>query len=108
MADSSEKQGPSAFTIAVIAVVLFLLYRAFTNEQLAVPGKLTGDIAGVHDPSLVRDGDAWYLFSTGWGIPVRRSTDLVNWVTVGSVFEHGLPAWVHRRVPSLRSDEISG
>jgi arabinan endo-1,5-alpha-L-arabinosidase len=107
MADS-EKQGPSAFTVALVAFVLLLLYRAFTNEGLAVPGKLSGDIAGVHDPSLVKDGDTWYLFSTGWGIPIRRSTDLATWTSVGTVFPHGLPAWAHRQVPGLRSDEISG
>ena len=111
MADRKGKQGdqgPSALTVAVIAVVIFILYRALTAEPPAVPEKLTGDITHVHDPALVKDGDTWYLFSTGWGIPIRRSSDLAHWDSVGSVFPHGLPGWVRKQVPALPSGELSG
>lgn len=45
-----------------------------------------GDFRGVHDPCLIREGEWFWLFSTGRGIPVRRSRDLVRWERVGEVF----------------------
>ena len=67
---------------------------------MAVPEKLTGDVRSVHDPAIVKDGDTWYIFSTGWGIPIRRSSDLSHWESVGSVFPDGLPGWVREQVPT--------
>ncbi|MGY0036697.1 hypothetical protein [Pedobacter sp. NJ-S-72] len=53
----------------------------------------------VHDPSIFKDGDWFYCYSTdvGYGIAVRpgiqirKSKDLVNWKFVGWVF-NGIPA----------------
>lgn len=53
----------------------------------------------VHDPSIFKDGDWYYCYSTdvGYGIAVRpgiqirKSRDLVNWQFVGWVF-NGIPA----------------
>jgi arabinan endo-1,5-alpha-L-arabinosidase len=61
----------------------------------------TGDVAGVHDPVIARAGDAYYVFSTGGGIPIRRSTDLITWQRVGRVFEQ-LPAWATADIPGAR------
>jgi arabinan endo-1,5-alpha-L-arabinosidase len=52
----------------------------------------------VHDPSIIKDGDTYYCYSTdvGFGIEVppgiqiRKSKDLVEWQYVGWVFD-GLP-----------------
>jgi len=33
----------------------------------------------VHDPVMTREGDTWYLFSTGPGITIYSSKDRVNW-----------------------------
>lgn len=33
----------------------------------------------VHDPVMAREGDTWYLFSTGPGITIYSSSDKVNW-----------------------------
>jgi arabinan endo-1,5-alpha-L-arabinosidase len=54
----------------------------------------TGSITPVHDPTIARDGDTWYAFSTGSRLPIRRSADLVHWTDVGVVFPGGLPAWL--------------
>ena len=53
----------------------------------------------VHDPSIFKDGDWYYCYSTdvGYGIAVRpgiqirKSKDLVNWQFIGWVFD-GIPA----------------
>lgn len=62
---------------------------------------LSGDLGHVHDPTIVRAGDAWYVMSTGAGLPIRRSTDLSNWDYVGEVFPMGLPSWVFEHVSGL-------
>jgi beta-xylosidase len=41
--------------------------------------ELTGAIQPVHDPSIIKAGDTYYVFCTGNGIPVRKSTDLIDW-----------------------------
>ncbi|AQT62146.1 arabinan endo-1,5-alpha-L-arabinosidase [Cellvibrio sp. PSBB023] len=33
----------------------------------------------VHDPVMAREGNTWYLFSTGPGITIYSSSDKVNW-----------------------------
>lgn len=55
---------------------------------------LTGAIAPVHDPAIVAVGAGKYLvFSTGQGIEVHESSDLVQWSAVGSVFAEK-PSWI--------------
>jgi arabinan endo-1,5-alpha-L-arabinosidase len=62
---------------------------------------LQGDIRNVHDPSIIREGDTFYLFSTRAGISVRCSADLIRWRLCGDVFAH-LPLWAVQDVPGLR------
>jgi len=60
-----------------------------------------GDVRQVHDPSIIKDGDTYYLFSTRAGIAIRCSNDLVHWRLCGDVFAH-LPEWAVKDVPGLR------
>ncbi|MCM1355976.1 MAG: family 43 glycosylhydrolase [Staphylococcus sp.] len=47
--------------------------------------------ADVPDPDVIRVGDSYYMVSTTMhlmpGCPVMRSADLVNWTTIGYVFD---------------------
>jgi arabinan endo-1,5-alpha-L-arabinosidase len=63
--------------------------------------ELMGDIRNVHDPTVIRDGETFYLFSTRAGISVRCSEDLKRWRLCGDVFGH-LPQWAAEEVPGLR------
>jgi arabinan endo-1,5-alpha-L-arabinosidase len=63
--------------------------------------ELRGDIRNVHDPTLIREGRTYYLFSTRAGIAIRCSEDLVAWRLCGDVFGH-LPGWAVEEVPGLR------
>lgn len=63
--------------------------------------ELEGDIRQVHDPSIIKAGDTYYLFSTRAGIAIRCSKDLVHWRLCGDVFAH-LPEWTVKDVPGLR------
>ncbi len=59
-----------------------------------------GDI-NVHDPVMIRDGNTYYVFHTGWGISVKRSDDLRNWESYGQVFENP-PEWALQAVDGFR------
>jgi arabinan endo-1,5-alpha-L-arabinosidase len=84
---------------------------AATNLPRAVPTQevlsLTGDVAGVHDPSVIKEGSTYYLFSTGGRgnegvIPIRTSTNLRTWKSSGFVFG-ALPEWATREIPEARN-----
>ena len=59
---------------------------------------LAGAVVGVTDPSLIKEGDTYYLFSTGPGIPIRTSPDLIHWQVTGQVFEE-IPTWARSMIP---------
>ena len=67
--------------------------------------EITGDSTkwgelGTHDPSIFKDGDTYYVFSTDArvggaptpGIQVRKSKDLINWDYIGVAFDKGVPS----------------
>lgn len=59
------------------------------NADETIVLNLDGAILNVHDPVLIKQDDSYYLFCTGVGIPVRRSTDMQVWRIArgGSVFQ---------------------
>jgi arabinan endo-1,5-alpha-L-arabinosidase len=62
---------------------------------------LEGDIRNVHDPAVIKEGDTYYLFSTGAGIEIRCSKDLRRWTLCGQAFVQ-VPEWVGRDFPGIR------
>lgn len=64
--------------------------------------RLQGDTTPVHDPAIVASGGWYYIVSTGPGIPIRRSRDLLQWEPVGQVFAGALPAWAPQAVPGAQ------
>lgn len=70
-------------------------------EPPTAPFEVTGSIAPIHDPVIIRGEDAYYLFCTGVNIPVRRSVDLVEWKTP-------YPTTVHRFLPPWAAEAIPG
>jgi arabinan endo-1,5-alpha-L-arabinosidase len=60
-----------------------------------------GDVRQVHDPSIIKAGDTYYVFSTRAGIAIRCSNDLTRWRLCGDVFAH-LPEWAVKDVSGLR------
>lgn len=61
-----------------------------------------GDVAPVHDVTMIKDGETYYLFSTGPGIPIRCSEDMLEWRACGRVFG-GYPEWVKQTIPEVKS-----
>lgn len=67
--------------------------------------ELKGDLR-VHDPVMIRQGDTFYVFSTGGRrrgdiIPIRCSKDLYNWEYLGAVFDQ-MPEWAIQEIPGTR------
>ena len=52
----------------------------------------------VHDPAAIRCGDTWYLFSTGFGVSILTSQDLLSWEPAGRVFQTP-PQWAVDTIP---------
>jgi arabinan endo-1,5-alpha-L-arabinosidase len=92
-----------------------LSFAASAGEQMANYAQV-GDTTLLHDPSIIRQGNTYYVFGSDWiGQPpgnsllIRCSQDEVNWTACGSVFTQ-IPAWIERKVPgaaSLWSPDIS-
>jgi arabinan endo-1,5-alpha-L-arabinosidase len=57
-----------------------------------------GAVRGVHDPCLIKANGVYYLYSTGRGVPIRRSRDLFHWERAGRVFDKN-PSWFKEAVP---------
>lgn len=54
----------------------------------------------IHDPVMAQEGGAYYLFSTGPGITIYRSTDLRQWRLQGRAFT-GEPEWARQVAPAF-------
>lgn len=54
----------------------------------------------VHDPVMIKEGNIYYIFHTGKGIPIKTSNDKVNWTNSGNVFPDSLlPKWHKSDIP---------
>jgi arabinan endo-1,5-alpha-L-arabinosidase len=83
------------------AAALLLIACCCANAQQAL--KLAGDFWGTHDPSIMKEGQTWYVFATGKApqggqFAVRCSNDLQNWKLCGQVFD-SIPEWIHKESP---------
>jgi arabinan endo-1,5-alpha-L-arabinosidase len=54
----------------------------------------------VHDPVMAKEGNKYYVFSTGPGITFYSSTNMKDWKPEGRVFP-GQPAWAKSAAPSF-------
>lgn len=91
----------AAVSAAVVCVLL--LTAAPAQAAYPNPGRVTGDITGVHDPAVIRAANGTYiLISTDNYMEIRTSTDRVNWRKVGSVWSAGQPTWTYTYTTSSR------
>jgi arabinan endo-1,5-alpha-L-arabinosidase len=90
----------------VIQLFLTLALAAQAAQKPPEVLKLEGDLEGVHDPVIIREGATWYVFCTGGRpgtgvIPIRTSPDMIHWKLAGYVFEK-LPEWATKEIPNAR------
>ncbi len=60
----------------------------------------TAKEVSVHDPVMAKEGDTYYVFSTGPGITFYSSTNMKDWKPEGRVFKEQ-PAWAKRAAPTF-------
>lgn len=76
--------------VSVLAIVLPVLFNC----------SVLAKEVEVHDPVMIKEGDTFYVFSTGPGITYYSSKDKVNWTKVGRVFADE-PSWARRVAPGF-------
>src|ERR1700726_3055244 len=82
-------------------------YLTVLEATPLVSNPLTGNIAPVHDPSVIRQNGTYYVFSSDPDdpkpdeyLPIRCSTDTIRWKACGKVFA-SIPGWVSSDVPGI-------
>lgn len=96
--------GTDVMLAAIMLATAPLLVVTQAQEPAAL--QLTGDYPGTHDPSIGREGNAYYVFATGLApgggqIAIRCSSDLMEWKLCGHVFDE-IPAWIHETSPGTK------
>jgi arabinan endo-1,5-alpha-L-arabinosidase len=87
---------------STLFVLIFLSQILFLTKSSALSGEI-----GYHDPStIVKEGNRYWVFSTGGGITVSYSNDLFHWTKSDkTVFANGIwPAWINTAVPGFNGD----
>ena len=89
----------SKVAVLVLATVAPLIASS-TGGADPTRDVLVGDLTPVHDPDIAVEDGVQYVYSTGPGLPIRRSFDGTTWERVGQVFDgDGLPDWAEDEVP---------
>ncbi len=108
--DHMEIMNNTAYNMKNLAIVILLLSPAITTAQVSSPAHIysvQGDVEGVHDPSIIKEGDTWYLFGTATEkgphgqLPIRCSNDLQHWKRCGDVFD-SIPDWIKKESPETQ------
>ena len=86
------------YPLKQITALLVLLLGLWSLAG-AQPLEVSGDVDAVHDPVITEEDGSFYLFSTGRGLPIRCSEDLVTWSQCRAVF-FGLPDWIKEEAPA--------
>lgn len=71
--------------------------RGFPREAF------TTDTPMVHDPVMAKDGDTYYIFSTGRGIQQMTSKDRITWTVLPQPVMTVIPGWTTDSVPGFES-----
>ncbi|MFZ0321708.1 MAG: arabinan endo-1,5-alpha-L-arabinosidase [Candidatus Sulfotelmatobacter sp.] len=92
------------FVFITMLAAMFSASADYAQQSTpAVPQVIgvAGDVAGTHDPSIIKDGSSWYLFATATEpkrdgeLPVRCSQDLHHWSKCGYILP-GIPQWIQK------------
>lgn len=86
-----------------VLLALFLVVSAVIPASAAF-WNLTG-YTTAHDPSIIKEGNSWYVFYTGQGIQVSRSDNGTYWYQVPQIFLSPL-SWWHLYVPKQNYNDV--
>lgn len=82
---------------SLLGSLALFLWAMAASETFAAPT----NTVEVGDPTIAREGDWYYVFSSGTGAAIRRSKDLVNWELLPPVFPGAVPDWVREKIPTV-------
>lgn len=77
--------------------IALLLLGATASAQAAPPA--------AHDPVMMKQGDTYYLFTTGSGITLQRSRDLLTWEISERVLKK-IQGWTAEAVPGFNGHHL--
>jgi len=89
----------AALSLSIGLVMAAGLTDALSAVAANLPNAI-GQQVSVHDPVMTKEGDTWYLFSTGPGIPFYSSKNMRDWQPEGQVFAQP-PAWARKVAPTF-------
>jgi arabinan endo-1,5-alpha-L-arabinosidase len=98
------------FVFVTMLSVMFSILSGYAQQTASTAPQVigvSGDVEGVHDPSIIKDGNSWYLFGTATEpqrdgeLPVRCSPDLHHWSRCGYVVP-GIPQWIQKESPETQ------
>ena len=75
-----------------------------TNLLSAADWALSGDLT-THDPTIIKNGGTWYLFSTGAGLSTKSSPDGLVWKQQAPLFTAEL-SWWRTYAPKMGSLDV--
>jgi len=89
----------------IIVLSIFNTKSVAQDDQTSMSNKLVFDSINpyVHDPVMAKDGDTYYVFSTGTGINVMSSKDLKTWKKEKQIFDSA-PSWTKHALPGFSND----
>lgn len=91
----------SKWHLAFLIITLSAFSNAFAQYS---QNHLKGDLR-VHDPAMIKDGNTYYVYSTGMGIPFKTSKDMIHWKNAGRVFtKKTTPKWFTKDIPEQKGD----
>jgi len=87
----------------VLTLVMCILFSGtHTKDDIVIYCDIVA-----HDPSrIIKDGDSYYVYTTGNDIPMLTSTDRIHWKRGKSVLSNGTPAWARKVVPENDGHDI--
>ena len=93
--------------IAALALVCCTLGAQPPQGQQQQPRRNVFDPTnpGAHDPVMAKEGDTYYVFTTGNGISLMTSKDLKTWTPAGSCIPQ-CPAWIQEKLPNFRGNNF--
>ncbi|MCL6589383.1 MAG: family 43 glycosylhydrolase [Firmicutes bacterium] len=89
--------------LKVLLICLAVLLIGVSAVWAAV-WNLSGSL-GVHDPGIAKEGNTWYVFSTGQGIQRKTSSNGLVWSQISQVFSAGL-SWWKTYVPGNSGNDV--
>lgn len=73
------------------------------QHRKELPPELPLNNINIHDPVMAKEGNMYYLYSTGMGISVMSSKDMKIWKFEKSIFLE-VPAWIKDVLPDFSGD----